>query len=449
MSTRDMNSSTEFLSRLRAHLRSDRLVVVGLCSVAVIVLARCTAAQTQHSPQDSASSRSWPRTAITAQGDRVTLSSPHVDEWRDGTLFVKCATRVQLHGATDSCIGTVNICGRSMLDHHSRDVTVSDLTLPAMRFPTDEAGIVPIRDAVMQALFGLTLRIPLDDLLASMNWNAMSLPVPAPHLPHRLLPADALAMTTPAEFQVIVPTALEGCTNSTSPLFRIDTGVYYIVDGGEWYSCDGLDTNSWSWVDPSTLPTALSEIPEHSRWEGALAHLPSTGQFCEAQFIRSLTPVSPPPGADLSSWWNPWEGSWWSSRESAAERSLRLDAHPRSVTDALTVDPSQENLFIGLDGRVYAHRENRWYQNKPDGDWVEYTEQRSTARLLRDALRAREAARHRRTQFESWRRAQEALDEATPNTSSQEHLSMQTGRPSCVGMRHTARPSTAAKQTQE
>lgn len=402
---------------------------------AILVLAGCTLSAAADS------TLRWPRSVTTPAGDRVTLSSLQVDEWRERTLFAKCVASVQLHGATSATIGTITLQATTTFDRSDRIVVLSEITLPAMRFLTDAPGIIPISTALSAAIVGSTLRVPLDELFATMSATSFTQratePSSAPPCEVRL----ALLLTAePALFEPIVAKQLDGCSNARAPLFRTDGGVFYLLAVGQWYSSDTLTSGAWQWVAPSTLPAALNEISESSQWASALSHLPASALGREATQLAAISP--PPPSVDADSlagdplllWWNPWEGSWWSSGESVASRGARL-RESAAVADPWTIDPSREDFFVGLDGRIYALRNEMWFRTTPQGGWSEFTELRSTMRVLKDFSRARAAASERRKSYESWRTAQAARDLSSPTTSSTEAISMKDFRPTSDGMR--------------
>ncbi len=418
-----------------------RELPASICAVLCAILAFASATLAA----DADSAIAWPRTATTSAGDRITLSALQVDEWRDRTLFAKCAATVQLKNGA-AFLGTINVRATTALDRADRMVILTDITLPAMRFVTDSAGIVPIGAALSTAFAGATLRVPLDDLLATMSENAFAQP-PAEASAHANVevPLEKLLAAQGAQFLPIVAQRLDGCVNSTAPLFRTDAGVFYLLVAGQWYSSDALQSGAWQWVAPSTLPEAMRAISESSQWASALAHVPATPLSREAAHIAAFSPPralaellasEPFAAGPLEIWWNPWDGSWWSGAESAQARRARTTAVASGAPSNFVFDAASENLFVGLDGRVYALRGEHWFRSTPEGGWAELTEHRSTARVLEDFERARAAALARRTAFEKWRTAQNARDLSEPTTASKERLSMKEAHPSTTGMRH-------------
>ncbi len=393
----------------------------------------------------------WPRTHTSTSGDRVVLSSLQVDEWRDRTMFAKCVASVYVRGALAPTIGTVSLRATTALERSDRMVVLTAITVPALRFPTDAEGIVPITAALTDAFTGAILRVPLDALLATMAATAFAEPPKEPtSAPGLSISLETLLRSTPANFEVVLASQLDGCANSRVPLFRTADGSYLVLIAGQWYSSDSLQDGPWLWVAPSQLPSILREIPPASRWGAALTHVPATPQWREATQLAAIaSPASVAPTtarAALEAWWNPWDGAWWSNDERASARTARLATATLCVADSFRFDELSEDLFVGLDGRVYAQRGESWLRLTPEGTWAPFTEQRSTLRVLKDFARARTAAASRRTAYDSWRRAQLARDASDPATSSSEHLSMAGSQPSYDGFRHALQPHDAAPE---
>ena len=633
----------------------------------------------------------WPRTAVTASEDRVTLSQPQVETWDGETIHIKCAVAVVLHGSPTATIGTVQLRARTVLDRGRRMVTITELRVPALRFPVGESEIAPIQNALEGSIKGASLEIPLDELTSTMVESCFAIPPstafeePALRLIVRQQPAILLVIdgeprmrslddngaaqlclnsqwpllraenawwllasgewwmapklggswtcctgppeqvikacmergvgglaavrsptderertpTTPAEilvryepteliatdgepaFEPIGAQQLWGCSNANLPLFRGSDGGYFLLVAGRWWTSDTIGDVGWTRIDPGALPEAFKMISRDFPWAGALAHLretlaqreavhscaipaeveisrtdalaltpfgaplfqsqsaspvawslhaskpvlrvtdqyfccdrgawwaapepsgkwtparalpnaissaavtspigalscavpaPSTGdRFAfrytagfDGSFVQSQVAVygtgSPMIGASLEfsdalpgvfgsqMWWNPWTCQWWSGCETAHMREARLGKLPAdgAVSDfsasTFRPDAALENFYVGLDGRVYARRGERWLRATPAGDWTELGEHRSTMRVLDALLAARDAATIRRQEFESWLTGQSKLDGAAGATSSMRGNSMRAGEPRVDGFRSQALPPAA------
>lgn len=127
-------------------------------------------------------------------------------------------------------------------------------------------------------------------------------------------------------------------------------------------------------------------------------------------------------------WWNPWMLGF------SGESCISIPIAEKVATEALVPNPAQENHFVGLDGRVYAHRGDLWFRNMSDGQWVELTEQRSTLRVLILDFAARQAAVKNRRGFFQWMAKQDALRLKSVDGCGRV-LSMDGARPSSSGFR--------------
>ena len=519
----------------------------------------------------------WPRTATSATGDTVTFSQPQVDEWRDGMLYAKVATRVQLANASSSVEGTVSLRARTTINHGDRTVTLRDITVPALRFPADENQIKALQNAATGLLKIAPITVAFDDLVASMQTQAF--PTSASTIisndPPRVVFRDSLIANIGGlsdssvetiqsdgalKFDPIVANQLEGAANTSSLLFRDREGTYYLLVSGRWLTADSVDSAAWTFLDPAQLPPAFASIPESSRWAEALASVPNTPANNiallatsfpsertlprsttisvewqgEPQFIATDLPTlfcatnsnalvlkleknfycnsldawfaaSNPSGpwsvcvkipraiaslqiksplfeyrfiqvaestpktvtfrstsgarsefvhdgvvvygtgfaipAEIAGikafssasygrgmWWNPWMLGF------SGDSCISIPLAEKVATEALVPNPAQENHFVGLDGRVYAHRGDLWFRNTSDGQWVELTEQRSTLRVLKSDFAARQAAIKNRRGFLEWIAKQDALRLKSVDGCGRV-LSMDGARPSTNGYR--------------
>ena len=519
----------------------------------------------------------WPRTATSPTGDEVTFSQPQVDEWRDGMLYAKVATRVQLANASSPVEGTVSLRARTTINHGDRTVTLRDITVPALRFPADENQIKALQNAATGLLKIAPITVAFDDLVASMQTQAFptSTSTIISNDPPRIIFQDSLVAKVVAfsdssleiiqsdgalKFDPIVANQLEGAANTSSLLFRDREGTYYLLVSGRWLTADSVDSAAWTFLDPAQLPPAFASIPESSRWAEALASVPNTpanniallaaslpsertlprsttisvewqGEpqfiatdlptlFCatnsnalvlklekdfycnslDAWFaasnpsgpwsvcvkipraIASLQIKSPlfeyrfiqvaestpktvtfrstsgarsefvhdgvvvygtgfaipaemagiqafsTPSYGRGMWWNPWKLGF------SGDSCISIPLAEKVATEALVPNPAQENHFVGLDGRVYAHRGDLWFRNMSDGQWVELTEQRSTLRVLKSDFAARQAAIKNRRRFLEWIAKQDALRLKSVDGCGRV-LSMDGARPSTNGYR--------------
>ena len=127
-------------------------------------------------------------------------------------------------------------------------------------------------------------------------------------------------------------------------------------------------------------------------------------------------------------WWNPWMLGF------SGDSCISIPLAENNAAETLVPNPAQENHFVGLDGRVYAHRGDLWFRNTSEGQWVELTEQRSTLRVLKSDFEARQAAIKNRRGFFEWMAKQDALRLKSVDGCGRV-LSMDGARPSTNGYR--------------
>ena len=107
---------------------------------AILAIAISNSALNAAAPLLDETRLAWPRTGVTATGERVTFSQPQVDEWSGGIINAKFATQVQLTQASPVVQGTVNVRARTSINRGNRTVTLRSITVPALRFPTCDSS---------------------------------------------------------------------------------------------------------------------------------------------------------------------------------------------------------------------------------------------------------------------------------------------------------------------
>jgi len=238
---------------------------------------------------------------------------------------------------------------------------------------------------------------------------------------------------------------LSCATNTDSVVLKI-AASYYCLSGGAWF---GATAPLGPWNLCATLPESIASIAIESplffvrfvtisgTTAQTITYRSTSGSRCafmanglvvygtgypvavEFAKIESL----PTPTYGSAMWWNPWTLDWCkgfggvnSASQPAQPPSLKPDS-PSLKPDSPSLKPdlSRENNFIGLDGRVYAHRDGKWWRNQSSGEWIEWTEKRSTLRVLATDLAARQAAIATATTFENWKRKQAAIQSGSHN----------------------------------
>ena len=351
----------------------------------------------------------WPRTATVATGHRVTLSQPQATQWHDGILDAKIAVGVTPPGAKE-IVGTISVRARTTIDRQSATIVLREITMPALRFGADEATTAACRTAVETAISSGPIVARLDDLLALLPAHGFP---EAPREPGPPSSTPTIPSFAGLTFEPVVAGSLDGCSGSAVLLFRASAGDHYLFVGGRWLATASLAAPTWQWIDPGALPTSFAQIPENSRFADALVGVIGTAANRRALLANTLAEEPRAPGKapsvgrypapatlnDPTLWWNPWTLSFWPGSCAVTEVPAfgDLPEVPNSQSSILRHDSAAENRFVGLDGRVYAHRVSpttaaAWVRASPDGSWSEFTLERSTLRNLKSDLGAREDA---------------------------------------------------------
>ncbi len=390
----------------------------------------------------------WPRAATVASGHRVTLSQPQATQWNEGILDAKIAVAVTPPGAKE-IVGTISVRARTTIDRPSATIVLREFTMPALRFGADEATTVACRTAVESALASGPIVARFDDLLALLPAHGFP---EAPREPGPPSSTPTIPSFADSKFEVVVPGALEGAPDARGLLFHSIGGDHYLFVGGRWLSTASLAAPNWQWIDSGALPVSFAQIPENSRFADALVGVIGTVANRRALLAQAL-PAEPrtatsaglgqfPAPATLNDptfWWNPWTVAFWPGSCAVSEVPPFADL-PEVTTSPSTLlrhDSSGENRFVGLDGRVYAHRPSptatAWVRANPDGSWSEFTLERSTLRNLKSDLGAREdahvCAEHRATWLARQRAARTATAPTAPATPCDRLRSMDGVRP--------------------
>ena len=352
---------------------------------------------------------SWPRTAISSDGTRVTLSQPQPIQWQDGLLEAKAAVSVTAKGGRE-VVGTVSISAPTTIDRPSATVIARTIKVPALLLQVEETAIPPLRSAIEAALAAGPLVARFDDIFALMSADSFPAFSVGP-TPAGAIPAFTTALPSEPLFASVVAGQLEGAVNTSALLLRIPSGDLYLFLGGRWAATESLTAPAWKFVDAGELPPCFTLIPEGSQWAEALVGVVGSVANRRALLAQTL----PDEGAvgedrqtsfpliggtsDPGLWWNPWTLCFWPS-SSTGDCPPKASSQPPVTAGAhfpLRYDAHAENRFVGLDGRVYAHRTlptgaAAWFRVNPDGSWSEFTTERSALRNIRADLAARQGA---------------------------------------------------------
>lgn len=400
----------------------------------IVALACAAPGAAQQSQRESA--LSWPRVRQTTDA-LVSISQPHVDDFTGAAVRGKMAIEVSALRGVPDFRGTANFAGDAVLDRASRTIRIGPITVPATRVETAPEHAEAANRALSSALAGISITVAFDDLIAVMRTESFPDPTPLPSCSgtRSVLmlqvndpppPDGTIAVRWLGEptFERVIEGRLEGAVNTSSLLLREPNGRHLLLHAGRWLEARSITAPQWTWIASDEVPEVLRDISETSRFGSALAAVPGTLHSRIAELARRIASPIPAPSDPSCSgtdwWWNPWSLRWVAACTAPAPTlpaDLPVD---HTITppmpddsDAFQPDSVRDNLFVGLDGRVYRRRGESFEQSAPAGGWRPFTTERSVLRILRVESTARDAAQAVRRTWKNWRMHDA---EMTPNT---------------------------------
>ncbi|HYX53663.1 MAG TPA: hypothetical protein VE783_09425, partial [Candidatus Limnocylindrales bacterium] len=112
----------------------------------------------------------WPR-SIESGGLRIDVYQPQVDKWANGKLQDRTAIAVTDKNTGESTYGTAWLSGRTTLDQEKRLVTLYDIDVKNVTFPSAGTREAAYAKATKDVLERWTVTIALDRLLADIAIN--------------------------------------------------------------------------------------------------------------------------------------------------------------------------------------------------------------------------------------------------------------------------------------
>ena len=217
--------------------------------------------QAQSQPQPE-----WPR-KFTGTGVAFSVYQPQLDTWRDNQLSAYSAVEVVTEEGKTTTYGVVFFSARTEIDKLNREVTLEDLRITKVSFPT-VAGGGKDYSAALQKLIPTEPTISLDHLVADLNLTKAE--VEANSVPLNNDPPKIIFSTRPAVLvlidgqPVLRPVPEEGrlqrVINSRSLiLFDGKTSLYYLQVMNGYMQARAL---AGPWTISREPPTEADKVQE-------------------------------------------------------------------------------------------------------------------------------------------------------------------------------------------
>lgn len=208
--------------------------------------------------------RGWPRT-IHSNGIQIDVYQPQVDKWENGKLEDRTTIVVTDKNTGQSTYGTAWLSGRTTVDQDKRLVTLYDIDVSNVVFPSAGAEEAAYSKATIEALQPWTMTIALDRLLADIaitqsegksgGDNFSSDP---PKIFVRENPAVLILIDGEPVLQKIAGTKFMRVVNSPA-VIALDpgSGRYFLRGVGYWMTAGNVNG---PWSKASDAPGSLSAL---------------------------------------------------------------------------------------------------------------------------------------------------------------------------------------------
>lgn len=220
--------------------------------------------------------RGWPRT-IQSDGIRIDVYQPQVDSWANGRLEGRTAMATTEKDSGQSTYGTAWLSGRTTVDQEKRLVTLYDIAVKKIIFPSAETKESGYAKAATEALQHWDLNIALDRLLADIaitqseqKSGGDNLNSDPPKIFVRENPAVLILIDGEPVLQEVPNTKFMRVVN-TPAVIALDPGSsrYFLRGDGYWM---GADRVTGPWSKAIDAPASLSALLDPSELKNAPAN---------------------------------------------------------------------------------------------------------------------------------------------------------------------------------
>jgi hypothetical protein len=215
----------------------------------------------------------WPRQLTIADGTAL-IYLPQVNGWEGNRLGFRAAVSVKKAGANDETFGVIWGTARTDVDRVTRMVSLEELSLTQVRFPTVAdnglAYLRQLRTSLPSAMGTMSLDLLQGELLASQTVKPN--PVQVNNEPPRVIVSDSPAILVPIDgapsIKPVPGTRFERVINSQALIARTrndSTWYLHVFDG--WLAAGSL---AGPWVKASGVPYGLNGLAGRLAGKGSV-----------------------------------------------------------------------------------------------------------------------------------------------------------------------------------
>lgn len=211
--------------------------------------------------EDKPDANAWPRDMTTDDGTKVTMYQPQIEKWEQNKLEARAAVAVQAKAAASPTFGVVWITARTEVNKEDRIVTLDDVKIPKVNFPSGGDKTGDYLALAKQVLPRTARTVPLDQLEANLSVNQAEA---APKTPLKNDPPQIIVNTGTAILVLVdgkpVLRKVEGSkllrviNTRALMLFDEPAAKYYLAIGSLWASSAVVEGK---WKPAAAAPDAL------------------------------------------------------------------------------------------------------------------------------------------------------------------------------------------------
>lgn len=231
--------------------------------------------------QEATADPGWPR-MFEANGNKVVLYQPQLDEWLDYKILRgKAAVVVQLDGNEKEYYGALSLEADTETDFDSRTVLLKNFQITREVFPNIEEKLTKkcaraIKDVLPR---DKTMLIALDRILAGIEGakeqsKGVAVNLEPPPIYTSEKPAILVLFMGEPKFEAVenVSGLLYAVNTNWDILLDVGSSQYYMLNGASWLVTK--DVLKGPWQGPRTLPDSFSNLPNNDNWQDVKKHVP-------------------------------------------------------------------------------------------------------------------------------------------------------------------------------
>jgi hypothetical protein len=224
-----------------------------------------SAHKTKQSSAAPVADKGWPRT-FNSGTDTFTVYQPQVDKWDSNRVYLYSAVEAQNQSKKSSNYGVIWFNARAEVDKLNRTVTLDQVQLTKVNFPTDPGKNAELTKLLETKLPNATKTVSLDRLMAATDADGAPIKTvevknDPPAIIFSTKSSVLVLIDGPAQLREVQGTHLERVINTKAVLlFENDKKTYYLRVSDWWLQAPGLEG---PWTYAKKLPDDMKKAEEY------------------------------------------------------------------------------------------------------------------------------------------------------------------------------------------